>query len=81
MTKKLCACPYLGKRFLAIFGPIGLKFVMGAQEIIIYRLIKRSKRFDTLGKKGRGHHPSTRAPNGLGPPNPRLKSWPTGRTF
>ena len=36
--QKFWACPYLGIRFL----PIGLKYFMGAQETIIYRLVMRN---------------------------------------
>ena len=41
--------PYIGIRFLAIselfLWPIGLKFFMGTQETIIYRLVVRNNNF------------------------------------
>ena len=59
------------------FSPIGLKFFMGTQETIIYRLVMRSSSYDAYfsflifwatfgGKMGVA---IMRAPNGLGPPN------------
>ena len=48
MTKKWCACPFLGIRFFdhnsAIFWPIGLEIFEGNQETIIYRLVVRNRR-------------------------------------
>ena len=49
----------------AFFWPIGLKYFMGAQETIIYRLVMRKSTYDTyfsvlifgplLAGNGRGH--------------------------
>ena len=43
MAKKWRTCPYLGIRFLGIrSGPIGLKFFMGVEETINYRVVVRN---------------------------------------
>ena len=65
----------------AILGPIGLKIYMGTQETIIYRLVVRNQSYEAYfsvlivwatfgGKMGVAN---TRAPYGLGPPNPTKK--------
>ena len=65
----------------AIFGPIGLKFFMGTQGTIIYRLLLRNQCFGLYlpisifwvlfgGKMGVA---ATPAPLGLGPQNPTKK--------
>ena len=65
----------------AIFGPIGLKFFMGTQGTIIYRLLLRNQCFGLYlpisifwvlfgGKMGVA---ATLAPLGLGPQNPTKK--------
>ena len=69
----------------AISGPIGLKFFMGVQDTIIYRLVMRNLSYNAYfsvlifwatfgGKMGVA---TTRAPNGLGPPHPtkKLDHW------
>ena len=84
MAKKWRSCPYLGICFglnSVIFVPIGLKFFMGAQKTIIYRLVMRNPSFDAYfsflifwAKMGVA---TTRAPNGLGPPKftKKLADW------
>ena len=72
----------------AICWLIGLKFSMGSQETIIYRLVVRNSSYDayfsflivcvTFGEKM--GVATTRAPNGLGSPN-WPKRWPTGWTL
>ena len=69
----------------AMFWPIVLKHFMGNQETIIYRLVVRNRCYDSYfsvlifwatfgGKMGVA---TTRAPNGLWPPNPakKLARW------
>ena len=57
-----------GKNDSAIFGPIELKFLMGTQETIIYRLAVRNQRYDAY---------LSFLIFGLGSPNP-TKMWQTG---
>ena len=71
-------CQNNGIRFSAITqpfsGPIGLKYLQGAQETIIYRLVMRSPSYDTYFSflifwatfGGKMNVATTRAPNGLG---------------
>ena len=78
---KMARMPIFGHTFFGhnstIFGQIELKFFMGVQETIIYRLVMRNLRndayfliFDFLGhfgrENGRVHHA---CPIGMGPPN------------
>ena len=69
MTKKMVHKPtYLGISFLAIFGPIELKCLMGTQETnSIYRLVVRNPSYDAyfsfLGhfwqENGHGYYSTT----------------------
>ena len=81
--------PIFGHTFFghnsAISGPIGLKFFMGFQTII-YRLVMRNLRlrslffsFDFRATFGRKMGvATTRAPNGLEPPNQTKMGGPFG---
>ena len=72
----------------AILRSWGLKFLMGAQETIIYRLVVRNPSYYAyfwflatfLPENERGYHAP---PNGLGPPNAvkKLAHWWTLHTF
>ena len=79
--QKIVCMPIFGYTYfglyLAISGPIGLKFFIGGQETIIYRLVMRILCYDAYfsvlifwatfgGKVGVA---TTRALNGLRPPN------------
>ena len=63
----------------AISGPIGLKYLMGVQETMIYRLVMRNLSYDAFIFDFLGHflRENGRAPNSLWPPNPtkKLAHW------